>query len=79
MGLPNKMPSAEMCDLVFQISRIVSFLPYFRVQFIPDPNNERNVCDTFLVSLQFVVYDLTQIYTPGGRNEPGANANQSLT
>jgi len=33
----------------------------------------------FLVRLQFVVYDLTKIYTPGGRNESGANANQSLT
>ena len=48
-----------------------------------DANNERNVCEElshiFLVSLQFVVYDLTQIYTPGGHNEPGANANQSLT
>jgi hypothetical protein len=34
---------------------------------------------TFLVGLQFVVYDLPQVYTPGGSNEPCANTNQSLT
>jgi hypothetical protein len=34
---------------------------------------------TFLVRLQFVVYDLTRIYTLEDRNEPGANANQSFT
>jgi len=32
----------------------------------------------FLVRLQFVVYDLAKIYTLGGRNESGANANQSF-
>ena len=42
-------------------------------------NRGRSLSVRTVVKLPFVVYDLAQIYTLGDRNEPGANANQSLT